>query len=788
MRLTLHKTMRSLPPLRQKFPPFKLGVLVMHTQKVLASRRPWGTAGFSEYIKNSVSLRALCTSTMVFSLAASMAMSQNISEAAAQQGTNLDTIVVEGEAQAASGNKKTSKGPGGTVSEGDTINRGTSGIDGYIAEGTSTATKTNTPLLDIPQTINVITDDFAEDTGSHSLGQALLYVPGVTVQQGEGHRDQITIRGQETNADFFTNGVRDDIQYFRDLYNVEAVEVLKGSSALMFGRGGAGGVVNRVTKQANGERIYEATATLGSFDKRYFTADVGNKVSENLAFRLNAMYENSGGFRDHYEVERIGLNPTATLKLGSKTKLSASYEYRYDDRTVDRGVPGVLATMEPLRWFQDTFFGNPDVSFTEFTGHVATLTFEHEFDNGLQLRSHLSYNDYDKFYQNIMPGSQVDAAGNFVVGANGGDTDAGGYNNDTQRESFFWQTDLSYSFKTGEFVKHNVVAGFEYSQQDQVNQRFVPTVPGGVVPFTETLNINNPTTFTPVAFNTMTRDRHSDVTNESVFIQDQIEIGQYLELIGGVRFDRFDIDFRDARANVQRARTDEEYSPRVGVVVKPMKGLSIYGSWSRTFLPSAGDQFDNLSGAGVNFEPQEFENREIGFKWEVMPRLYLTGALYQLDRTNQPFTVGTDLQAGETETRGGEIGLAGYVTDKWQINLGYTNQKSEIQFGGNDGNSVEGVPRHQFSMWNRYQLTNMFGVGVGVIHQSDHFATSGNTVTVPGYTRVDAALFADINDNWSAQLNVENLFDKEYFASAHNNNNISPGAPLSAYVTVKAKF
>lgn len=767
----------------------------MRTQDVLAFARTWSIVDFSETIKNSVSMRALYTSALVFTLTAGVAISQNISEAVAQQ--NLDTIVVEGQQQAVTNENKKNVGPGGVVSEGDTVNRGTSGIDGYIAEGTSTATKTNTPLLDIPQTITVITEDFAEDTGSLTLGQALLYVPGVTVQQGEGHRDQVTIRGQETNADFFTNGVRDDIQYFRDLYNVEAVEVLKGSSAIVFGRGGAGGVINRVTKEANFERTFEGTATLGSYDKRYFTADVGNKISENFAIRLNAMYENSEGFRDHYEVERVGINPTATFKFSKNTKLKASYEYRYDDRTVDRGVPSDSATNEPLRGFQDTFFGNPDASFTEFTGHVATVTFEHKFDGGVQMRSHFSYNDYDKFYQNIMPGSSVDASGDFLIGGSATNDDAGGYNNDTQRESFFWQTDFSYSFKTGDLFKHNVVAGFEYSHQDQVNQRFVPTFPGpvsgtavmnGADIVGQRININSPTNFDAVEFNERTRNRHSEVENTSVFIQDQIEIGKYLELIGGVRFDRFDIDFEEADDNVKRSRTDEEYSPRIGVVVKPFEGLSLYGSWSRTFLPSAGDQFDNLSSSNANFEPQEFENSEIGFKWEFMPRLYLTGALYHLDRTNQPFTVGTDLQAGETETKGVEVALSGYLTDDWQINLGYTNQKSEIKFGSNQGNSVEGVPENQFSLWTRYQFTKMFGAAVGVIHQSDHFASSGNSVTVPGYTRVDAALFADINEKWSAQLNIENLFDKDYFASGHNDNNISPGAPLSAYVTVKAKF
>ena len=366
-------------------------------------------------------------------------------------------------------------GPNGPVNRGDTTNRGTSGIDGYTATGTSTATKTNTAIINIPQTVTVVTKEFIQDTGAYSVGRALEYVPGVTVQQGEGHRDQITIRGQETNADFFTDGVRDDIQYYRDLYNVEALEVLKGSTAMVFGRGGGGGVVNRVTKKANGESIYYGSATFGSYGKKYFTADVGQAVTPNFAVRLNAMYEDSEGFRDFFEVERVGFNPTATIKLGPKTNFLASYEYRSDDRTVDRGVPSRNGF--PIEGFQKTFFGNPEASFTEFEGHVATATFEHEFDFGPTLRSHFSYNNYDKFYQNIMPGSSVADGGTFLVGGSATDNDAGGYSNDTQRESYFSQTDVSHKFNTGSLMRHTLLAGMEFSNQDQTNIRHVPFFP-----------------------------------------------------------------------------------------------------------------------------------------------------------------------------------------------------------------------------------------------------------------------------------------------------------------------
>lgn len=682
---------------------------------------------------------------------------------------------------------------GGEVVRGS-LGTGTTDVDGYVAGATSTFTKTNTRLQDIPHTVNIVTKEQIEDQGHQGLGQTLQYVPGVTVQQGEGHRDQITIRGQETTADFFTDGVRDDIQYFRDLYNIEAVEVLKGPAALVFGRGGGGGIVNRVTKKAEWRDIREATINFGMYQRKRTTIDVGGAANDKVAFRLNAMYEDSESFRDFFELERYGINPTLAVRLTPKTMFRASYQYHIDDRTVDRGVPSVAATDRPLKGFQDEFFGNPAASFSAFEGHVATATLEHEFDFGLQFRQHISYNRYDKFYQNIMAGSQVDAAGNFEIGGVVGDNDRGGYNSDTDRKSFFSQTEFSYRFNTGELVRHNVAFGADFAWQDSRVTRFVPSYAAptnganGLV-----LNINNPTDFTPVAFPTQTRDRNTDVRTQGYFFQDQIEITKYLEIIAGARFDRFEIDFFNALNGDTLSRTDNEWSPRLGVVVKPTTNVSLYASWSKSFQPSAGDQFDNLANRD-DLEPEEFENREIGFKWAVMPRLYLTGALFHLDRKNQPVTVNaTTVAAGETETRGGELALTGYITDAWQINMGYAHIISEISDNGDNGNarlgnSVESSPVNQFSVWNRYQFTKMFGAGVGVVYQSEFFPTIGNSVIVPSFTRVNTALYFDFNENWSAQVNAENLFDIDYFASAHNNFNISPGAPTSVYATIRAKF
>lgn len=670
--------------------------------------------------------------------------------------------------------------------DGDTLVRGATGIDGYFVEGTSTATKTNTPIKDLPQSVTIITRELADDQGNSSVADALRYVPGVTVQQGEGHRDEITIRGQETTADFFVDGVRDDIQTFRDLYNAQALEVLKGPAAMVFGRGGGGGVVNRVTKKADGRRVYEGTVEFGAHERKRVTIDAGDAITSDLAFRLNAMYEDSATFRDFSELERYGINPTMAFKLGDQTRVHLSYEYKVHEQNVDRGGPSQNGV--PFEYPREIYFGQPNVSYTDFEGHIATATIEHEFDNGIQLRNHAFYANYDKLYQNIFSDSAVGAPGPGLV-------ELDGYRNVTTRETFINQTDASLKFDTGPLMRHTLLAGVEVAFQDTADARNLPSF-NTPLSGTNTLNVSaaNPTVFNPVFFDRPSRRRFTDLTSTSVYLQDQLEITRFFELIGGIRFERFDLEFRNGLNGTVLSRVDEVWSPRVGAVVKPTRDVSLYASYSKSFLPQSGDQFSNLSVDAASLEPEEFENYEIGFKWQVASRLFFTGALYQLDRQNQRVTVAPDVTAatGLTRTKGGELGLSGYVTDEWQIYAGYANTNSKIENAGTNlarvGNSVEATPRHTFSIWNRYQLTDMWGVGLGVIHQSSWFAEAGNAVTIPGFTRADAAIYLNLDENWSAQLNVQNIFNEDYWITTHNDDNISYGAPRAAYVSVKAKY
>jgi catecholate siderophore receptor len=658
------------------------------------------------------------------------------------------------------------------------------GVVGYVATRTSTATKTDTPLIDIPQSISVVTKEQAKDQGSRDMRQVLSYVPGIVVGQGEGHRDAPTIRGVSTTADFFTDGVRDDVQYFRDLYNIERVEVLKGPNAMIFGRGGGGGVINRVTKKAEGERLYEATTTYGSFDTKRVELDGGQAITNDFAFRILGMYENSGSYRDFVDLERFGINPKIAFKPDDNTVVHLSYEYYSDDRTVDRGIPSRAGTNKPVKVDPSTFFGNPFDSYMTFESHVATAIVEHKFANGIKIKNQTLYGNYDKFYQNIYANGAANAAGVVSLGA---------YNSLTLRESVFNQTDLTAKVDVGGGIRHTLLAGTEFGYQNTDTQRdpSANDYAGADFPGNSVTIPNTVTSATPKWGTKKGPLNQTELALAGVYIQDQIEMSRYFEVIGGIRFDRFDLDFHDS-TGASRGRVDDVWSPRIGAVFKPLDYLSLYVSWSKSFLPFSGEQFSTLSAQNANLAPEEFINHEIGFKWDVTPRLFFTGALFMLDRTNQLVAIGggQSAQIGETRTEGGELALTGYLTENWEVVAGYGYQGAEVLVGtpAQQGKEIALVPQHTFSMWNKYHFLPGWAAGLGVVSRTGMYAQIDNTVKLPGFARLDAALFWDINENLEAQLNVENVLDTEYYATAHNNNNITPGSPQAYFVTITSRY
>ena len=655
--------------------------------------------------------------------------------------------------------------------------------DSYSTDDGSTGTKTPTPLIDVPQTIAVLTEDQLEDQAITQLSEALRYLPGVSTESGEGNRDAVFIRGQETTADFYLDGLRDDAQYYRSLYNVERLEVLKGPNALIFGRGGGGGAINRVSKVANPvKKAIEFDGSIDTFGAFSLAADINQPLGAGAALRLNATYEEFNNDRDFYDGRFIGITPTLTVDLGPATRLTTSFTHDNDERLADRGIPSF--GNGPLEGYDKTLFGDPDFNLSDTVVNIARARIDHEFSDALSANVSFQFADYDKVYANVVPS-----------GTDGTDVRLTGYRNQTDRQNLIGQANFVWQVATGG-IDHMVLFGFEAGDQNTLDSRRTVLFDTATGPETSVwLPLQRVLDIPAISLTAPIRSRDSQLTALSGYVQDQIDIGEHVQVIAGLRWDRFDLETTDLIGNTTNARVDEKVSPRVGLVLKPQENLSIYASYAQSFLPQSGDQFTSLSNVDAGLDPEKFENYEIGAKWLVRPDLFLTASLFQLDRTNttapDPLVPGNILLTGSTRTKGVELSLVGKITPNWQANIGYTWLDGEIRSdteAAAAGTRLEQLPEHQVSLWNRYQFTDSFALGLGVVYQDEQFASVSNTVTLPDYWRVDAAAFYDVNDKVSLQVNVENLFDEAYYPAAHGNNNIQPAEPFSARIGVRVKI
>ena len=657
----------------------------------------------------------------------------------------------------------------------------------YIKKRTGTATKTDTRIRDIPQSISVITEEQIKDQSLLGLTDAVIYSPGVMAGQGEGNRDSFWLRGNQSTSDLFVDGVRDDVQYYRDLYNIDRVEVLMGPNGMIFGRGGVGGVINRVVKEANWESKNEFRIQGGAYDHKRSSIDLNNQINETLAVRINAMIEDSGSFRQGVESERRAINPTFTFKPSGKTKIIIGTEYFNDKRIGDRGIPSVQNSPQgyPYPTSRSTFFGNALQSHNEAIIKNGYAIIDHAFDNGFSLKNHTRFSDYDKYYQNVYANSQVRPDGTVTID---------GYYDNTQRQNFFNQTDLTYNLKTGS-ISHRLLAGVEIGFQENENYRILATP-------NSTIAASSP--FASLAFNS-SRDRNTstDISNQAIYIQDQIYLNEQYQIIAGLRYDQFKTKFNDIKNSSNSANVNDQFlSPRVGLVYKPIEPVSIYTNYSLSYLPRTGEQLTSLTSSNKSFDPEKFTNIEFGLKYDLLQSFSISSAIYRLERSKMAITDPSNssniiIVDGQV-TKGFELGVAGKLFDAHSMYGGYTYQDAEITKTQGTGSSqitsgtpLGHVPKHTFSLWNKYEFNETWSAALGIISRSDMYAatpTSSTAVNLPGYARLDAAVFANINKQTKLQLNIENILDKTYYQSAHNNNNIMYGYPLTARATLTYTF
>ena len=646
-----------------------------------------------------------------------------------------------------------------------------------------TALKTPIPIIDVPQTLSIITDEDIRRQGFRDIGDIVRYTPGVNTSQGEGHRDSVVFRGVRSTADFYLDGVRDDVQYYRSLYNLEQVEILRGPYALLFGRGGTGGIINRVTKKAVLNDAFGSfdmgTDTFGAFD---FAIDYNVQTSKNSALRINFHSDSLENHRDYYDGDRYGFNPTLRVQISPQTTLDLSYEHADHERFIDRGVPTLNG--EPVEAFEEIVFGDTDTNLTTLRADIYRANVSHEFSDTQKGNLVVQYSDFAKMYKNY-----------YASGYSGGDTfTADGYKDPTERTNLIISGNIVNEFQTGS-AKHTLLVGAEIIDTENENYRyntfFITTEDDN-----EVFNISRPINFGVNAagvrtYNDFTADlkssTESDIEVTSFYIQDQIDVSDSFKIMLGGRFDAFDITVRDVKNGTSESREDEEVSPRAGLIFKPQENLSLYVSYSESFLPRSGEQFKSLSSSSARLDPDVFESTEIGVKWDIRENLSFTVSYFDSEQTQavRDSDTGENSEIVGLQVDGIELELKGQVTDRLYLALGYSDLDGETAKGG----EPREIPEQTASLWATYEVNDQFGIGLVITHQGEsNIINDKPGLILPDYTRVDFAAYYGLADDLSVQLNVENLTDELYFPHSHSTHQASVGEPLNARISLRKRF
>ena len=664
----------------------------------------------------------------------------------------------------------------------------------YLYADTVNALRTPTPIIDVPQSLSIVSAEDIQQRGFSSVGEIIAYMPGVTSSQGEAHRDAVVFRGVRSTADFYIDGMRDDVQYYRPLYNLAQVEVLRGPNALLFGRGGTGGVLNRVTKKATAnDEFLQSQFSIDSLGEVGGQLDYNVALKETMALRINAMVERLDNHRDFYDGERIGFNPTLHITSGD-SQIDLSYEYVDHQRFIDRGIP-TGSDGRPVAALRRIVFGDSEVNASAVNAHLFRASLQHAFSETLKANIAAFYGDYDKLYQNFY-------ASDYNQAQTPDEVTLDGYVDTTRRQNRTVSATLvSESVLAG--MDHTVLAGVERISTSSDQNRW-NTFWDTSQDDTETFSIARQldiqggvgvNVLGAVTTNSFARDLNDDtavtIDVTSVFIQDEIRVTDELRLVAGLRYDSFDIDVFNAVTTEQRGRTDRETSPRLGLVYKPMDATSLYVSYSESFLPRSGEQFANINGSNNRLAPNTFSNREVGLKIDFASGLSFTVAAFDIEQRspqvadNDPST----LDVIESQIEGFELQLQGRITDHWHVSMGYSALEGEqVDRQGPSGLTPRELPEQMFSVWNQFTVTDNLQFGLGLSYQSESFIDNANTAILPSYTRVDASLIYQLTAATTLQLNVENVTDALYFPNAHSTHQVTVGAPINLRLAVSTTF
>lgn len=647
------------------------------------------------------------------------------------------------------------------------------------------ATKIEAPLRDIPQTVNVVPQSVLRDQGARSMQDVMKAIPGVGLSHGDGQRDQVTIRSFSAISDQFIDGLRDDALYFRDLSNIEQVEVVKGPASVLYGRGSSGGLINRITKKPGIDRN-EVTLQVGSWNQRRGEFDLAHTFNDkSLAIRLTGAVERADGYRDQQFLEREALAPSVAIKLGDDTRLLIQGEYLSDRRVTDFGIPAYRG--RPVDVAPGTYFGAAnarEVDYSQADVSAFGFTLDHRFNSEWSFRNAFRAYDYSLDRNNTLVGSVNEAARTASLNRS---------NVRRQEDGYFNQTELTQKV-TLAGMQHQLLYGIEIGKQnkDQVfrTQNNVATVSlfNPVLPVLPLRVTAAPST-----------DNRGIMTVTSGYVQDLATLSEHWKALVGMRYDRFEQETRERRPGQRDVeRTDSAWSPRAGLVFQPNLSQSYYVSYSKSFQPSA--EGFALAANNAQIAPEETTNHEVGAKFDFLDGMAsATASLFRVERTNIKTTnpaTNILVPLGVQRTQGAELSFTGDLTHGWQIWSGYAWLDAEMvsSVAIDAGQPVQGkrptlTPKQSANLWLTKALGQGFGAGAGLNYVGERFANPGNTVILPGYTTVDAMGYYRTK-GFDVQLNVMNLFDRQYIVSGHGSSpNLNlPGAPRSVQLTLRYAF
>lgn len=662
----------------------------------------------------------------------------------------------------------------------------------FKAETSSTGSKTDMAIRDIPQSVSVVKKELIQSQNAFNLRDALRNVSGLTIAAGEGGRtgDSITLRGFSANSDNYLDGVKENGQYSRDTFFIDKAEVLKGASSILFGRGATGGVINQVAKKPTGKTAVNGGFTYGLYDFKRTTVDAETTYKD-LSARLNALYQDAGSFRDYNGTTRWGIAPSFKLKLGEGTDVSMNLLHQEEQGVFDYGVP--MFRGKPADVPINTYYGFTDNRLMDTDTNVATVALSHRFNADFSVKNTVRVGDYERNYLTHLFGSVTDTGATSAVAR----TQALRRNG---QDNVYNQTDFVYKKPLLGF-NNTLMFGSEFGWE---NYGFKSKNSTG---------ISNISIFNPVLTasssglagdfsGALATDRYTKAQTYAGYVLDQFEISPEWKLLAGTRYDQFEAQQLDSLSTDNFSRSDSQWSPRTGLVWQPDKAQSYYFSYGTSFNPSA--ESLSLSEATANLPPEQNRNFEIGAKYDLFDgRLSATAAVFRLEKTNartaDPNDSNLTILAGEQRTDGFEFGLAGEVLPRWDVSMTYAYLDAEISKSNTtavgtvsgltkslQGMNATNVPEHSGVFWNSYHLTDHWEIGGGVFYASDRYADNVNEVTLPGYARLDAVV-AYHQKHYDIQMNIFNLADTVYYESGQTRSAL-PGMPVSGQLSVNFKY